>query len=222
MRLVEDEGSNTEIMEPQETPINTMQICIAGWYFRPKFLGLIKESGYNAFVVKHREGDTQGLPSKLYPNVGLEFGAYRQFVENHWDRKSDVLFLHDDTELDDPIALAQAHSLTQMGVDHAYIFRHAYEELCNGGAHGRGMWMSAETIHKMGTIEADMENMGVNVGIVAQKGIVMFHKRVMQCGQNCGLAAIIPGFDFGHRGRMNKEMLVFRRMNVIPGAIINA
>lgn len=223
MKLAGMEESQTETIEPKVAAIRPLTICIVGWYFRAQFLKAIKESGYSAFVVRHRTGDTQGIPYADHPNLGLEFGAYRQYVENHWDGTSDILFLHDDTDILNMGALALADSLGQMGIGHAYIFSSAYEELVNGGAHGRGMWMSADTIRQMADdFPADMENTGTNVGVVAQQGIFRFHKRVKECGPDTGLAAIIPSFYFGHRGTMNDKVIVFKRLNVIPGAILNA
>src|SRR4030095_8836194 len=123
-----------------------MKICIAGWYFRPDFMRTIRDSGYEAVVIKHREGDTQGIPSMLYDNVGLEFGAYRQYVMNHWDGESHVLFLHDDTEISDPICLDDMEAVRGTGVDHCYIFHDENEEFINGGAHGRGMWIKGSIL----------------------------------------------------------------------------
>lgn len=220
------ETSRTTVLDPPEqVAVNTMAICIAGWYFRKSFFESIASSGIPAFVVKHREGDTLGIPSALYENRGLEFGAYREYVKNHWDGKSDVLFIHDDTEILDPIALEQIQTFRSMGVEHCYIFSNAYEELCNGGAHGRAMWIKAETLATLADdFPADMSNEGTNMGIVAQQGIFRFHARIIKAGQNTAVAAIIPGINFGHRGRMNNNVLVFKRANdlIKPGVPINA
>lgn len=220
------DASNTAVLDPPENApaANAMSICIAGWYFRKKFFSDILASGIPAFVVKHREGDTLGIPSALYENRGLEFGAYREYVQNHWDRTSDVLFIHDDTEILDSIVLDQVQTFRAMGVEHCYIFSSAYEELCNGGAHGRAMWIKAETLALLADdFPADMDNLGANGGIVAQKGIFQFHARVLKAGMSTAVAAIVPGFNFGHRGRMNNNVLVFKRVtSLIPGVVANA
>src|SRR4051812_48486306 len=99
MGMDQDQGANYPLPRSGQVSRGVqqqMKICIAGWYFRPQFLKDISISGYDAFVVKHQEGDTQGIPSALYENRGLEFGCYRQYLENHWDGESDVLFMHDD------------------------------------------------------------------------------------------------------------------------------
>jgi hypothetical protein len=198
-----------------------LNICVAGWYFRPAFLECLARSGYDTFVVKHRE-DICGLPSKLYPNEGLEFGAYRQYVENHWDGVSDVLFIHDDAELSSVDALADVETLGSLGVEQAYIFPDEIHELVNGGAHGRAIWMRADIIAKLkDDFPADMQNSGVNVGLEAQRGILAFHKRILECGKDTGVIAIVPQFTFGHRGRIHQQMFVYRKTGQVPGGVVN-
>lgn len=199
-----------------------MKICVAGWYFRPDFLTAVKASGFDAFVIKHREGNTQGLESALYPNVGLEFGAYRQYLENHWDRKSDVLFIHDDAEVSDQIAFQDIDSLSSRGVEQAYIFPDEIHEFVNGGAHGRAIWIRGDALAGLATdFPADMENVGVNVGIAAQNGIFKFHRRILEFGKNTGVIAIVPQFRFGHRGRIHDRMFVYRKTTNVPGGVVN-
>ncbi len=218
-------SASEAVIELPKTEVSDrpMSICICGWYFNESFLKTVAASGYSAFVVKHREGDTQGIPSALYENRGLEFGAYRDYILNHWDGESDVLFMHDDTEIIDPQALYHVTSLRGGSIDHAYIFSSQYEELVNGGAHGRAMWMSRDLIIAIkDSFPVDEENHGENIGPRAQKGIVDFHKRVTAESPNTGLAAIIPGFSLGHRGHLNNKVWVFKRTNTTPGNILNA
>lgn len=199
-----------------------MKICIAGWYFRPQFLEDISISGYDAFVIKHREGDTQGLPSELYPNRGLEFGAYRQYVENYWDGRSDVLFIHDDTEILDMQGLHDLVLLDDMGVDQAYIFQDEMHEYINGGCHGRGIWIRGSVIKQLvSDFPADMDNEGINIGVVAQRGALLFHERVMTLSKNTGVIAIAPQFRFGHRGRLHDRLFVYRKAWPVPGGLVN-
>lgn len=199
-----------------------MKICVAGWYFRPRFLGVIRDSGYDALVIKHREGKTCGLSSILYDNAGLEFGAYRKYVEHHWDGTSDVFFCHDDTELSTPLALAHIESLNDRGVNQAYIFQDEIHELVNGGAHGRGIWIRGSILQKLASdFPADLDNRGVNVGVIAQRGILAFHKRIMECGPDCGVIAIVPEIRFAHRGRLHEEMFVYRKTGPVPGGLVH-
>ena len=201
-----------------------MKICVAGWYFRPRFLEAVRISVYEAFVIQHREGDTRGIPSKLYENRGLEFGAYRQYIENHWDGESDVFFCHDDVEVRDLRAFGDIESLNGLGVDQAYIFHDQNEEFINGGAHGRGLWIRGSIIGQLaGDFPADMDNTGTNIGRVAQQGIFRFHQRIMTCSKNTGVIAIVPDIRFAHRGILYDSMFVYRKTcGPVPGGMVNA
>lgn len=199
-----------------------MKICVAGWYFRPSFLNMIVTSGYEAFVVKHREGDTCGIPSKLHENIGLEFGAYRQYVENHWDGESDVLFLHDDAEVSESVAFEDVSLLNPMGVDQAYIFHDENEEYINGGAHGRGIWMRGNLLKRIAAdFPADLTNYGTNIGVVAQKGIIAFYQKMRRLSPNTNVIAIVPQFRFAHRGRLHERLFAYRKIWPIPGGLVN-
>ena len=177
---------------------------------------------YNVFVIKHREGDQCRHDAKLYPNVGLEFGAYRQYVENHWDGVSDILLCHDDVELSDISALDAIASLNEMGVDQAYIFHDENEEYVNSGAHGRAIWIRGSVLKQLAAdFPADMENHGVNVGVVAQEGAIRFHHRILQCSPNTGVIAIVPQFRFGHRGRIHEQMFVYRNPRLKSEALVS-
>ena len=201
-----------------------MKICVAGWYYRPDYLIAVRESGYPAFVVQHRPGETQGLPCALHENRGLEFGAYRQYVENHWDGSSDVFFTHDDAAVSSLFAFRYLERLAIIGVDQAYIFHDENEEYINGGAHGRGIWMRGSVIAELRNgFPADMDNTGVNVGVVAQQGILKFHERVKSLTENTAVIAIVPQFRFAHRGRLHEEMFVYRKTHLpVPGGLVNA
>ena len=199
-----------------------MKICISGWYFRQTFFEAVAMGGYGAFVVKHQPGDTGILESELHENRGLEFGAYRQYVENHWDGESDVFFCHDDAEVSDVQVFRDIALLEDMGVDHAYIFHDENEEYVNGGAHGRGMWIRGSILKQLAAdFPADMGNMGINVGKIAQEGIMKFHRRIMQFSKNAGVIAIAPGIRFAHRGRLHTKMFVYRKTGPVPGGLVH-
>ncbi len=191
-----------------------MKICISGWYYRPRFIEAVKDSGYDAFIIKHRDGECLSIPNFLYPNRGLEFGAYRAYAEKHWDGESDVLFLHDDTEVSDLSVFSMIESLNNMGVDQAYIFHDSNEEAVNGGIHGRGIWMRGSTLRLIASdFPADMDNTGDTSGTIAQKGILMFHERTIDLTPNTGVAVTIPKIRFAHRGHLHDEaMFVYRRL----------
>jgi hypothetical protein len=77
-----------------------MQICIAGWYYFKEFLEYF--SNYkDVYIVAHRSGDFLNIPCTIIENIGLEFHCYDYFVKNIWDKRSDVLFCHDDLKIKD-------------------------------------------------------------------------------------------------------------------------
>jgi hypothetical protein len=75
-----------------------MQICIAGWYYFEKFLKLLSNYS-NVYIIAHKPGNSFNIPCIIVENIGLEFHCYDYFVKNIWDKKSDVLFCHDDIEI---------------------------------------------------------------------------------------------------------------------------
>ena len=191
-----------------------MKICIVGWHYRASFLKKLAECHFKVFVIQHREGDTQGIPAKLYENRGLEFGAYQQYLDNHWDGISDVLFCHDDVDIQGLNVLDQIETLSDMNIDHSYIFNNFYEEWANAGCHGRAMWCKASWIKSLqdhGGFPVDLSNTGNTAGKDANKGAWDFRR--MLTGQREGLSAIVPGIEFGRRGWMTEQIFVFKRTN---------
>src|SRR6185295_13186107 len=194
-----------------------MNICVVGWYFRPKFIKALESSRRNVFVIKHREGDSGSLPSKPYPNIGLEFGAYRQYMDNHWDGRSAVLFCHDDTEILSSNALDQIETLEERDINHAYIFQDECQEVVNGGIHGRAMWCRGawlKELQMVGGIPYDETNRGDNTSQNANRGCFAFHERIKAMGSpNVALAAVVPSMRLARRGWLAQEMYVFNRPN---------
>jgi hypothetical protein len=75
------------------------KICIVGWHFFDKFYKKIEKSSVDTHIVAHRYNsilDRRNLNYSVVQNVGLEFGAYDWYIKNVWDKKSGVLFMHDD------------------------------------------------------------------------------------------------------------------------------
>lgn len=78
-----------------------MQICVCGWHYYPRFYETLStiRINYDIVIIAHRAGYTSELPYITRENAGLEWGAYSYFLDYHWDKLSNVLFMHDDTEV---------------------------------------------------------------------------------------------------------------------------
>jgi len=89
-------------------------------------------------VIAHRAGHTSGLPCVSRENIGLEWGAYSFFLKHHWDGKSDVLFMHDDTEL----RLEFLSEMSSVPHDLAFVFENE-QDFQDFYTHGRVFFASA-------------------------------------------------------------------------------
>jgi hypothetical protein len=120
-----------------------MEICVAGWYFKDNFIEVLNKvyPKYKITIVSHLDSDSDfyyinRIPVLPIPNIGLEFGIYDYYLKKIWDGKSRVLFIHDDTEVEDPNVFDAIAGLRH---DCAYLFRDMAEEKANGGKHGRAI-----------------------------------------------------------------------------------
>ena len=79
------------------------KICVVGWYFFPElYKFLYKYHRDDVYIVAHRYNkilDDLNLNYTVTENVGLEFGAYDYYIKNIWDKKSNVLLMHDDIKI---------------------------------------------------------------------------------------------------------------------------
>ncbi len=199
-----------------------MKICVCGWYFHRPLLELVRDSRFEAFIVKNREGDTCGIPSALSTSVvetgvarGLDFGPYQDYLMHHWDGQSDVLFMQDDGMMT-PQALEDIFDLSNnKDIDQAFIFRDEYEEFVNGGHHGRAFWMRANVMAKFkgaGGFEVDWDNTGNLVGRQAN-GMVHAFAKTMSVHTRCNWIAIVPGVHMGRRGWFADQPWQYKRSN---------
>ena len=134
-----------------------MQICVCGWYFltNPKVLDDLKKLNkqFPVFIVSHqtsKEADeilqASGLNYQIIPNIGLEFGSYDFFIKVKWDQINNILFMHDDIDIQD---IDEFYRIAKLTCDHAYIFQDKIEEDINQHRHGRMIYLSARIIKKM-------------------------------------------------------------------------
>ena len=149
-----------------------MTIAVSGWYFNPELFEVFKKikEQFNITVLtyveraedrKPRDYDIDPASEQIRKHVipsgvthikipvgGLEFGAYDWYIKNVWNRKSPVLFMHDDIKIYDTNVFADIESRLKE-IDQCYKFRDEIEEVANGRRHGRGISCSARFIRFM-------------------------------------------------------------------------
>jgi hypothetical protein len=161
--------------------------------------------------------------------VGLEFGAYQQYLAEYWDGHSDVLFMHDDTIVTDSGAFDQIAALSEKGIHQAYIFNNESEEIANQGKHGRAIWCSATFLKQLkanGGFPYDRDNTGTLTGPKVNAGIEAFARYIAENYYSMlgvDYIAIVPGIQHGRRGKLATESYVYHRSTrqgalLMPGA----
>ena len=155
----------------------TLQICIAGWYFDAKWLEQLKH--FNSSMVCNRAPEMgTGIPFVLRENTGLEFGAYSHFLREHWDGKSSVLFCHDDVSYEGNVQTLLDAVRFKLGTnDQFYVFSSTEEVAINAAKHGRMFAISAQLLTWMkqnGGIWYDANNKGEVMGGPINLGVINF------------------------------------------------
>ena len=142
------------------------KICIVGWHFSPKIYKYFKDNFLSSsYIVAHRYNkvlDELKLNYSVIKNIGLEFGAYDYYIKNIWDKKSDVLFMHDDVSIKNKFKFKDMLLLCN-NLDHA-SFRN--NSISSGG--GRCLFLSKKLINlflkKFGGIWFDKNDRGYTFG----------------------------------------------------------
>ena len=79
------------------------KICVVGWhYFKELYKFLSVYYLDDVHIVAHRYNkilDKYKLNYTVIENIGLEFHAYDWYIKNIWDKKSNILFMHDDIKI---------------------------------------------------------------------------------------------------------------------------
>jgi hypothetical protein len=138
-----------------------MQICIAGWYFFKECLEPLSHHK-GAHVVAHRPGCCYNIPCTILDNIGLEFHCYDHFVKNIWDKKSDVMFCHDDIFIKD-ISLIEDVEKINSEIE---MIWHSEVQKRRNYAHGRMFKCSANYL----TVNSGFWYDENNFGNTSQKG----------------------------------------------------
>jgi hypothetical protein len=138
----------------------TVEICVCGWYYPPAFYEQLRSAAdrFDVVVIANRPGDTMGLRTIARENTGLDWGAFSYFVDHVWSGSADVLFLQDDTEVDERFW----DDVEAIADDQAFIFRDeaAFRQAYS---HGRAHFASArflELVRAHGGIWFDAGNRG--------------------------------------------------------------
>ena len=157
-----------------------MNICVVGWYFYEELYKTLKDvnKAHEVFIVSHKDDIPKPILFDLQyvvkENVGLEFGAYDYFLKNCWDKKSDVLFMHDDIKILDPNVFDKIEEETmRFKIDQAYLFKNKAEEVNNGGKHGRSIFMSSKLLNFMLNYKFKTEESEDHLDIHHNKGVVL-------------------------------------------------
>jgi len=141
-----------------------IKICIVGWYFFEKFYYQLSQSNFDVHIVAHRYNkilDKLNLSYTVIKNEGLEYGAYSHYVDNIWDGKADVFFMHDDIDIlnINKFILTNYKKIRKSKAHQGYIVP---SKIIIGG--GRCMYMSHKFIKCIkkdyGGIWYDKENIG--------------------------------------------------------------
>ena len=121
-----------------------LNLALCGWYFHPPLLATLAASKHPWFAVCHKAPPVALEHFIVIPNVGLEFGAYQFYLENHW-QGGPVLLLHDDLEITE----AALDAISKMDVDQAFLFSSPADAEANGKAHGRAMFCSEKFLTRL-------------------------------------------------------------------------
>jgi len=118
-----------------------MEICICGWYYHQPFFQEIEKvtDRFTVTVIAHRDGPAMDIRTVNRPNIGLDWGAYDFYLKNCWLGSSSVLFLQDDTEIDD---IEELDRISSLDPDQIFIFRDENEAARNSYGHGRAFYCS--------------------------------------------------------------------------------
>jgi hypothetical protein len=132
-----------------------MQICIVGWYyFNDCLIPFSKLT--DVHIVAHRPGNHLGIPTVLIDNIGLEFHCYDYFVKNIWDKKSDVMFCHDDIRIKDPSFIDDVKAVE----GNMIMIWHSEVQKRQNYAHGRMFKCSSNYLNDNGGFWYDENNLG--------------------------------------------------------------
>jgi len=163
------------------------------------------------FIVAHKKNDLlNDFDHKIIDNVGLEFGAYDWYIKNKWDKKSNILLMHDDISINNSNVINNIF-IKCKDLDQSYIFNNLDECERNGWKHGRCIYLSPKMtkwlLSNHNGIWYDKDNKGYVEGKKPadcqyyNAGIRKFHKTIKKIKEH--------GFD--RRSIFNEDIVLYRR-----------
>jgi len=200
-----------------------MRICVVGWYFDDELYSSLwrvnhyrgfTDIKYPVFIIAHRNNDLIAncdLPCLLEENVGLEWGAYNQYLTKVWDGNDSVLFMHDDIKflpliIGDEIKPGELvfDKLAAIQFDHAYIFQSRMEDVVNYGRHGRMVYFS-ERLLRLIKSEKDFP------WLKGKEDVYLALKKIQNINPEWSLLkkVYVPNVDMGYEGKFGKYKLQF-------------
>ena len=206
-----------------------MKICVCGWYFADEwYASLLRlNEKFPVHIVANRDDaflPLCGLDYTVRENVGLEFGAYSYYLSNIWDGDS-VLFCHDDLKFV-PISHGfkiisgeeLVPQLSELEEDQAFVFNGRYDDVKNGGIHGRMIFMSERLLKWLKATDGiwfDGKNDGITCSMpdaVPQynQGIYQFSDKMREgalTGFDVNNKVYFSGLEFGHRGQFRGKRI---------------
>ena len=100
------------------------KICIVGWHYFPEVYKHFENNFLSSsYIVAHCYNkllDNTKLEYSVIKNIGLEFGCYDYYIKNIWDKKSNVLFMHDDMKIFDRKVIKDIFKKCR-GYDYVYV-----------------------------------------------------------------------------------------------------
>lgn len=205
--------------EKNQMPLN---VCICGWYFLDDWyaslLRLAEKEVIRPFVVANQDHDLldlSGISYAVRENTGLEWGAYNYYLNHVWE-EGNTIFVHDDMDFQ-PVLQNNGkvvpgedlfYRLSNLDIDHGYIFSSRLEDAINWGRHGRILFVSDKLMKWLldeGGIWFDKDNsQNYNAGIINFDATM---KDAEKEGFDVRNKIYFPGIMQGYRGEFKGRVI---------------
>lgn len=138
-----------------------LQVCVHVFYGNEGLFRRLEESRFRVSFVAVREVEWMPKGCVVREDIGVDMGSWNWFLGNAWDGESGVVFMQDDTRIEDVEVLGR---FERVQFDHASIFRSVRQELLSGGHHGRVFYCSGRLLRELGEFPCDWDLRGLADG----------------------------------------------------------